>query len=1213
MRLPGACAVLPYFYTLNHVYSRRLPRKYSSDRHRDTSAPIVGSSGATPLHFAAANGHEHVVLTLLLHGALPDRPDKHNVTPEMLARQNGWTRCAELLRKWTLEKDRDLRERATLAPELEASSRNECDFRPFDKKLKVKRSIDNALNMIRPALPTPPSSGQICEDASYATSSPPMHGSASLDSSPDTSSAQEFPPRRPSLPHIFDAAPHAYGHSHSQSSSTQQHPGKSSGRPSFSSSSSRRPRSAGTDAEASSVTASASASSTPGRLRGKISLLHMFKKSAGDSAASSPGAPTTPESRDSFSGSGYASSSSLVTSASASPAPERERAERERERSRGASVNSPLRTRASESGLLSAASSSQAYNATLTTVPSSRSRLGSESQSQSQNQSLASSTDTFPPLAVELHRKLSMERLRHRSGSGSSTNPAETQTQTQTPAKAQTQTQTQTQAQSPSPQPQPQAPSVPQSQLQGHRSPPMRPGILRPHGRSASSGQSQLQPPALQDGSGSARSLRFDSSSTGASVSTKRSALGLDLKLKASGSVSSLRGETRSGTASPRSPWSASSQQRLRDQESRDTLSRRQQAAVADDDDDEGYGEVISPRIGLGLGLVEGKSRTRLRELRSESGQPLQRRPSAGSQLSRHSSTGSTLPSPTAAAAQDPGGFDCPFSINRPPIQTLSSDEQQQQPSAITAITSNTTTTTATDSQRSLLGIHGVDNRGRGDSIGSMSTSTDASMPQTPGPTPGLGLEIRSPDSTELELPLEVEAELEEREREKAAHPRSRTDSSASGTGYFSDRERERDRERALSPQRVRAPPLDIDIRAISSHAQAEALVQRAQKSILDREDVDIELPGLGLVNGSGSAGLTAAGSAGLGSASGTGGAAPGSGRTPLSAKLAAYGESLAIERRFKEREREERARGGRTPPERESVDTPVGSPRTPSQSQMRTRSRGELRLRRSESGVRKFSLEERPALAPVGASRRNKQRRPHTADGECILVRWMFMHVANRCVRTAGETSDHGGGFLSPGHRQLSPGHKPSFSGSAISSARSSPSASDNTFVRTPASSRTLPVISSPSLIDTPPRIVRSRTPDPEAHFYDMPSPVSSPSRPGFGSGDTFGVPLSRVSTAPPRHASPDIVPQRTYSEQQRERARANKLMKMGLLAHDVFPRAHSPYGHGHAHAHARNGGGSGGAAGIAGGGGAAAGGSGGKQRFGGIRGFVQTLTGKT
>ncbi|KAI8975852.1 ankyrin repeat-containing domain protein, partial [Trametes punicea] len=39
------------------VNAPRLPRKYSSDRHRDASAPIVGTSGATPLHFAAANGH----------------------------------------------------------------------------------------------------------------------------------------------------------------------------------------------------------------------------------------------------------------------------------------------------------------------------------------------------------------------------------------------------------------------------------------------------------------------------------------------------------------------------------------------------------------------------------------------------------------------------------------------------------------------------------------------------------------------------------------------------------------------------------------------------------------------------------------------------------------------------------------------------------------------------------------------------------------------------------------------------------------------------------------------------------------------------------------------------------------------------------------------------------------------------------------------------
>lgn len=68
--------------------------------------------------------------------------------------------------------------------------------------------------------------------------------------------------------------------------------------------------------------------------------------------------------------------------------------------------------------------------------------------------------------------------------------------------------------------------------------------------------------------------------------------------------------------------------------------------------------------------------------------------------------------------------------------------------------------------------------------------------------------------------------------------------------------------------------PFDIDISRISSHAQAEELVQRTQQSILNMEQYleqhvkkDSE-----------------------------------TGRTPLSAKLAAYGESLAIERRLKEK-----------------------------------------------------------------------------------------------------------------------------------------------------------------------------------------------------------------------------------------------------------------------------------------------------------------------
>ena len=158
------------------------------------------------------------------------------------------------------------------------------------------------------------------------------------------------------------------------------------------------------------------------------------------------------------------------------------------------------------------------------------------------------------------------------------------------------------------------------------------------------------------------------------------------------------------------------------------------------------------------------------------------------------------------------------------------------------------------------------------------------------------------------------------------------------------------------------------------------------------------------------------------------------------------------------------------------------------------------------------------------------------------------------------------------------------------MGSTRLSPSPDRTAHARPPVNSRTLPLMATASSLDDRlPQIVRSRTPDHDRRYADSPSP--SPA------GGSFGVPLSRVSTAPPRHDSPDI-PQRTLSEQERERARANKLMKMGLLTHDSFPRANSPYGH------ARNGGGSGGAGGA---------GTAGRHRFGGFRGFVQTLTGKS
>ena len=51
--------------------------------------PTIGGSGATPLHFAAANGHTHIVGLLLGWGAKAEAIDKHGLTPVELAAEGG--------------------------------------------------------------------------------------------------------------------------------------------------------------------------------------------------------------------------------------------------------------------------------------------------------------------------------------------------------------------------------------------------------------------------------------------------------------------------------------------------------------------------------------------------------------------------------------------------------------------------------------------------------------------------------------------------------------------------------------------------------------------------------------------------------------------------------------------------------------------------------------------------------------------------------------------------------------------------------------------------------------------------------------------------------------------------------------------------------------------------------------------------------------------
>lgn len=52
------------------------------------------------MHFAAANGHAAVVQLLLACGAVPDKPDKHGMTPEDLANMSGHSGVVHTIRVW---------------------------------------------------------------------------------------------------------------------------------------------------------------------------------------------------------------------------------------------------------------------------------------------------------------------------------------------------------------------------------------------------------------------------------------------------------------------------------------------------------------------------------------------------------------------------------------------------------------------------------------------------------------------------------------------------------------------------------------------------------------------------------------------------------------------------------------------------------------------------------------------------------------------------------------------------------------------------------------------------------------------------------------------------------------------------------------------------------------------------------------------------------
>ncbi|KAF9092821.1 hypothetical protein BGX27_001718, partial [Mortierella sp. AM989] len=79
------------------VNARRLARKFSNEKGVQT----VGTTGSTPLHFAAANGCLAVVDILLRHGAIVDMTDKYGSSPLSVAAARNHPDVASLLRQYS--------------------------------------------------------------------------------------------------------------------------------------------------------------------------------------------------------------------------------------------------------------------------------------------------------------------------------------------------------------------------------------------------------------------------------------------------------------------------------------------------------------------------------------------------------------------------------------------------------------------------------------------------------------------------------------------------------------------------------------------------------------------------------------------------------------------------------------------------------------------------------------------------------------------------------------------------------------------------------------------------------------------------------------------------------------------------------------------------------------------------------------------------------
>ncbi|GAA6011239.1 hypothetical protein JCM11491_006770 [Sporobolomyces phaffii] len=215
------------------VNSPRLPRRYTNERSR-TSGLAAGTQGSTPLHFAAANGHVSIIKLLLSYGANPRAAEKHGLTPETIALEQGYVEAADVLQSWQ-PAFAERPERGGGSDDA-ASIRSKTSLHSLTRKrLHPQRSFDAIATKIsqHAAHPHLHSSASMASLASLASSSISPNASSSqisLGAATGPSSSSSITPiptpnrrsslshpslglakentRRPSLPSVWEKAAH---------------------------------------------------------------------------------------------------------------------------------------------------------------------------------------------------------------------------------------------------------------------------------------------------------------------------------------------------------------------------------------------------------------------------------------------------------------------------------------------------------------------------------------------------------------------------------------------------------------------------------------------------------------------------------------------------------------------------------------------------------------------------------------------------------------------------------------------------------------------------------------------------------------------------------------------------------------------------------------------------------------------------------------------